>query len=265
MRWRDLSLVSVLYVDDDPWLLEIGKMFLEKNSTFTVDTALSAQDALDRLATTQYNAIVSDYQMPGIDGIEFLKIIRNEFGDIPFILYTGRGREEVVIEALNNGVDFYIQKGGDAKAQFAELGHIIQQAVKCQVAEAAFKHREEQLRTLINSMPNIVCFKDGEGRWIEANDFALRLFQIEGISYPGKKDSDLAEFSPLCRDVFLACEKSDKETWENKVLTRYEETIPRPDGTHMTFDILKVPLFNHDGSPKGLVIIGCDITGRRES
>ena len=49
--------------------------------------------------------------------------------DIPFILFTGRGREEVVIEAINNGVDFYLQKGGDPKAQFAELGHKIKKAV----------------------------------------------------------------------------------------------------------------------------------------
>ena len=56
--------------------------------------------------------------MPVMDGISLLKSIRQRDGDIPFILFTGRGREEVVIDALNNGADFYIQKGGDIKAQF---------------------------------------------------------------------------------------------------------------------------------------------------
>ena len=66
-----------------------------------------------------------------MDGIELLKIVRNNhtYGGIPFILFTGRGREEVVIEAINSGVDFYLQKGGDVKFQFAELKHKVQQAV----------------------------------------------------------------------------------------------------------------------------------------
>ena len=57
--------------------------------------------------------------MPDTDGIAFLRKIR-ESSDIPFILFTGRGREEVVIDAINNGVDFYLQKGGDPKSQFVE-------------------------------------------------------------------------------------------------------------------------------------------------
>ena len=63
--------------------------------------------------------------MPEMDGIAFLKAVRQRYGDVPFILFTGRVREDVVIEAINNGVDFYLQKGGEVKAQFAELSHQI--------------------------------------------------------------------------------------------------------------------------------------------
>lgn len=128
----------VLYVDDEPDLLEIGKIFLEANGDFAVDTLTSARQALARLKDEKYDAIVSDYQMPDIDGITFLKELKASGSTTPFIIFTGRGREEVVIEALNNGADFYIQKGGDPASQFAELSNKIRYAV-------SRKHFEEAL------------------------------------------------------------------------------------------------------------------------
>ncbi len=127
-------------------------------------------------------------------------------------------------------------------------------------AEEALKESELQLRTLINAMPDIVCFKDGEGRWIEANEFDLKLFKIENIPYKGKKDSELAKFSPFFKDAFLACEISDEEAWKAKKIIRTEEVISQPDGSSKIFDVIKVPIFNEDGSRKGLVVIGRDIT-----
>ena len=133
--------IRVLYVDDEPSLLEIGKLFLEREG-FEVDTSESASDALMRLDTERYDAILSDYQMPGMDGILFLTRIRTSGNKTPFIIFTGRGREEVVIEALNNGADFYIQKGGDPLAQFAELSNKIRYAVSRKQSEAALEVSE---------------------------------------------------------------------------------------------------------------------------
>ncbi len=128
-------MISVLYVDDERDLCEISRIFLEREGEFKVATAISAQEAIDLLHLTSYDVIISDYSMPGMDGIAFLKAVRERFGDIPFILFSGRGREEVVIEAINNGADFYIQKGGDPKSQFAELRHKIRQAARRKQAE----------------------------------------------------------------------------------------------------------------------------------
>jgi PAS domain S-box-containing protein len=123
-------MIHVLYVDDEPDLLVLGKIFLEKSGVLTVETATSAHQALEMLEQYPYDAVVSDFQMPEMNGITLLKQIRAETGNLPFILFTGKGREEVVIEALNNGADFYLQKGGDPKSQFIELHHKIIQAVK---------------------------------------------------------------------------------------------------------------------------------------
>jgi PAS domain S-box-containing protein len=120
----------VLYVDDEQMLLEIAKIYLEKDRGYSVDTALSARDVLQQGNLRDYDAIISDYQMPEMDGIAFLKEVRSQSIDTPFILFTGRGREEIVIQALNEGADFYLQKGGEPKSQFAELSHKVHIAIE---------------------------------------------------------------------------------------------------------------------------------------
>ncbi|MBG9448052.1 histidine kinase [Cytobacillus firmus] len=128
---------------------------------------------------------------------------------------------------------------------------------------SASREEEKRLSTLINSMVDFVNFKDGHGRWIESNEFGLKLFNLENVDYKGKKDSELAEHTDFYADALRYCETSDEETWRNGKITRIEEVIPLPDGTEKTFDTIKVPLFHTDGSRKGLVIIGRDITERK--
>ena len=127
--------LSVLYVDDEPVLLEVFKLFLEKRPDIFVSTASSVDQALTLLDSLAFDVIISDYQMPGTDGIGFLKLLRANNSDIPFILYTGWGREEVMEEALENGARFYIQKGGNPRAKFAEIDLKIREA--CRISQAA--------------------------------------------------------------------------------------------------------------------------------
>jgi len=160
---------SLLYVDDEPGLLEIGRLFLEQTGEFTVTCALSAKEGLDLLGRNSFDGIVADYQMPGMDGIELLKEVRTSHGQIPFILFTGRGREEVVIAAINNGADFYLQKGGEPKAQFAELAHKLRQAIGRTHAEKALSDSEKRLTDIINFLPDATLAIDTKGTVIAWN------------------------------------------------------------------------------------------------
>ncbi|RQH24282.1 PAS domain S-box protein [Okeania hirsuta] len=122
-----------------------------------------------------------------------------------------------------------------------------------------------QLRTLINAMPDIVCFKDGKGQWLEANQSMLELFEIEKVDYRGKSDIELGEISSFYREAFLSCHHSDREAWKKRTLSRGEEIIPKRDGSVKIYDVIKVPLFYEDGKRNGIVVLGRDITEQKQT
>jgi len=136
------SEVRVLHVDDEPVICDLTKLSLEKGGRLKVDVASSAEEALDLIRSGSYSCIISDYEMPIMNGLDFLKAVRNIDQDIPFILFSGRGRETVIIDAINTGADFYIQKGGEPKALFAELKHKVEYAIQQRNTRIALKRRD---------------------------------------------------------------------------------------------------------------------------
>lgn len=162
-------MIRLLMVDDEPCFLDLAKIFLNETGDFSVDTAGSVHEALDRLRALSYDALVSDYEMPEMTGITLLKMVRSRNPDLPFILFTGKGREEVVIEALNSGADFYIQKGGDPIAQFTELSHKVRQAVKRRQMERALRRSEKNYRELVDNIPEMLFKTDLNGNIVFIN------------------------------------------------------------------------------------------------
>lgn len=161
-------MIRVLLVDDEPALTDITRLFLVRAGDFVVESVSSGQDALDRLATTRFDAIVSDYEMPGMNGIALLVALRKRGDTTSFIIFTGRGREEIAIQALNHGADFYLQKGGDPRVQFTELGNMIEQSVRRKRMEQEVLLNERRLTALLS-------LTQMRGAPIqELHDFALR-------------------------------------------------------------------------------------------
>jgi len=166
-------MLSALYVDDEPILLDIGKMYLEKSGVISVDILESALEALDQIRIKKYDVIISDFDMPEMDGITFLKKVRAEYPLLPFIIFTGKGREEVIIEALNNGADHYLQKGGDPRSQFAELKHNIERAVERYRSHDVIIHLNRLYSILSSTNRAIIRIRDRQALLNEACRIAV--------------------------------------------------------------------------------------------
>ncbi len=176
-------MISILLADDQEELLDITKLFLERDGEIQVDTTPSATIAIEMLRKKKYDAIVSDYEMPTMDGIEFLKTIKRERMKKPFIIFTGRSREDIVIEALNTGADFYLQKGSDPKVQFAELKNMITQAVMRKRVEEALLQSETNYRTLVECTEDSIYMVDRLGRYLFMNTHHRNRLDIENKDY----------------------------------------------------------------------------------
>ncbi len=168
-------------------------------------------------------------------------------------------------ERLNKWLFISIAPLFDDKNDLIGIVHVSRDISKQKHIESISKDKEERLRTLINAMPDLVCFKDGEGRWLEINDAGRHLFRLQGVDFIGKKDSEIAQLNPFFKTVFLTCEITDEKAWAQKTIYHQEEIIPQPNGEDLVYDVIKVPLFYPDGKRKGLVVLGRDITERKKA
>ncbi len=145
----DKKKIRILHVDDDRCLLDVAKQILETETDFEVDMATSVAEAKERKCLKRYDVIISDYEMPTTNGLQFLKELREQFDETPFIMFTGRGREEVVIKALNFGADGYVNKQGDPETVYGELAHDIRTMAEKTRAEKALQDSEAKYSALI--------------------------------------------------------------------------------------------------------------------
>jgi PAS domain S-box-containing protein len=123
------------------------------------------------------------------------------------------------------------------------------------------KESEERLKSFLNVVPDIICYKDGQGRWLLANDADLELFSLTEVDYFGKTDAELANFThEIYKASFLTCMITDEIAWKNKTISHVVEIIPTIDGNERFYDVFKIPSFYPNGKRKGLAVIGRDIT-----
>jgi PAS domain S-box-containing protein len=178
--------IKVLHVDDDAGLLKLAKQVLQTEGPFQVETALSVQEAFEKMKKERFDVIVSDYMMPEKDGLAFLKELRENGENIPFIIFTGKGREEIAKEALNLGADQYLNKTGDPEIVYCELARSITKAAKIREAEEALRDSEEKFRAISESAGNATISIDAQGTIVFWNRVAETIFGYSANEMIGK-------------------------------------------------------------------------------
>jgi len=153
---QSVGSVRILHVDDNSDFADTTAALLEhEDDRLCVETVASAEQALEKLSTGQYDCVVSDYDMPDRNGIEFLEAVRQRDPELPFILYTGKGSEEIASDAISAGVTDYLQKGSGAE-QYTLLANRIRNAVDAYRSQRKLDERTRRLESLISSLPGMV-------------------------------------------------------------------------------------------------------------
>lgn len=167
--------VHVLHVDNEPGFADTTARFLEReDDRFRVETATTVTEGLDYLADTAVDCVISDYEVPEQNGIEFLRAVRDEYSDLPFILFTGKGSEDIASEAISAGVTDYLQKSR-GNEQYTILANRILNAVERRDAE---RKQQRQLDAIETAQEGISIL-DADGNYIYVNQAYADLYQYE--------------------------------------------------------------------------------------
>lgn len=158
-----MSTIKVLHVDDDQPLVDVSKTFLEKyNDNFEVMTTTDPTTVIDYASGV--DCIVSDYNMPQINGLELLELIKGEYPHLPFILFTGKGSEEIASDAITAGVDDYLQKGS------SDQYHLLSTRIKNIVDKQRIKAERNRGLEAIESARDSIGIVDPDGYFIYVNN-----------------------------------------------------------------------------------------------
>jgi PAS domain S-box-containing protein len=249
--------IRVLHVDDDVTFLKIAKKCLEAQGQFQVDTTLSVEEALERLKKRVYDAIVCDYQMPGKDGLEFLKELRANGNNTSFIVFTGKGREEIALKALNWGADGYFSKHGEPETVYGELAHGIKATMEQKKAEEALSAERDRLEMVTRSIGAGLAIISRDYRTLWANDVLKQMFgDVEGkICYSTYNQRN--DICPECRvqEIF--------ETGKFKVV--HEQVGKDVDGKTVWSEIVATPVKDGDGNVTAVLELVVPITQRKRA
>ena len=183
------NLIRVLHVDDDLCLLDVSKQILSMEHNFEIDNVTSVDEAFQKLENQQYDAVVSDFEMPQKSGLDFLRALREQNNQISFILFTGKGREDVAVKALNLGADSYLDKNGSPETVYCELAHAINKTVERKKSIQLLASSELKYRSLVeNSLQGIMIAQGSPIQIVFANESMEHML--------GYSHGDFLSFSP---------------------------------------------------------------------
>lgn len=254
--------MSILFVDDDPSILEIARSCFSRHGTLKVATALSGREALEILQKTTFDAIVSDDQMSGMDGIALLQEIRSSGRTIPFIVYAGREGEDTVIRALNGGADYYLRKGGDLEAQLTDLAAEIPTIIE-KIRKGVPRYADQELfESVLSNIQDVYFRIDRNGSLVFASPGIKVLLGYDPVVK--------LEGKPIA-EMILSWSGQDKdfvsEVKARGAVINRDLVLRNKDGLPVSVAITGHSSYDHDGAFAGIEGIFRDTTEirRREN
>ena len=232
-------------------------MLMDLDCSFEIDNVCNVDEGLKKIAAKQYDIVVSDFEMPQKNGLEFLEELYKQNDHIPFILFTGKGREEVAIQALNLGVDAYLNKQGSPETVYGELYHAIRLLNDRNKAKNALVESEKRYRTIMEQAADSIIVHDKNRRIIDVNEATIRK-----LGYTRKEllSMTITDISPNATEIKI------EEMW-SKILAgqtiTMEDTLKAKNGNIIPIEVTLGPLiFDKEIQVIGLVR---DITERKKA
>jgi len=241
--------VRVLHVDDDPESGALTAEFLERESDrFDVVTETNVEAGLARLTRDdRIDCIVSDYDMPGSDGLAFLDAVREIDADLPFIMFTEKGSEGIASRAISAGVTDYLQKGSETD-QYAILANRIRNAVEGYRARQEVVASERRLRRIHERITDGFVAIDADWRYTHVNSVAEELLDRSAEALRG--ETVWESFPELVDSPFEDALRTAMESQETTSVTEYYLPLDA------WFEVRAYP------SEEGLSIYFTDVTER---
>lgn len=253
---EERGFIRVLHVDDDASILEVSKAILATMDNFEIECACCVDEAFKKLSIRNYDVIISDYEMPQKNGLQFLQELREGHNKIPFFIFTGKGREEVVITALNLGADGYVNKHGNTETVYGELAHSIRAFVEKAHTEEALQDSEAKLSAFIKqARDGVFIIQD---RILEFANEALA--KMLGYSLAEIEKKPFINFvAPESREVIT--QRSKTQLAGQTDTSFYEAKLQRKNGTIIDVELSAI-VIQYGGGPADFGIIR-DITERK--
>ena len=253
-----MKTINTLFVDDERSFLDQTEIFLKRSDNgIKISSVLDVEEALSLLEKENFDVIVSDYQMPEKNGLEFLKELREErTSEIPFIMFTGKGREEVAMKALNLGADRYLQKGGDPKSQFGVLSQAIKQEHDHHKRKKELEKSEKEKSIILKHTSDAIAYHDSEHNIIWANCTYLEGAGMTLEEMKGKK----------CYEAWYGRDEPCKGCPTDEALRsgKVEKGEISPPEGDRAWLITATPIKDKDGDIERIVESSLDITEIKE-